>query len=258
MYIKKDRLENGVNSYASADSGAGMDVELLLLGAGERYELTESKKETAFLLFSGRALWSAGGREQQICREDMFKEGTWCLHISRGTPAVIEARSDCEIYIQKAVNPREFEPHFYTPEDVSTVEAGNHGELDGTMHRYIRTIFDYSNAPYSNMVLGEVQNLPGRWSSYPPHHHPQPEVYFFRFDKPQGFGAGFGNGEIYRTGHNQLLVIESGFHSQVCAPGYNMVYVWGIRHLDGDPWVKTRIDDEEHKWLLEESESLYK
>ena len=49
------------------------------------------------------------------------------------------------------------------------------------------------------MVLGEVVNLPGKWSSYPPHHHPQPECYFYRFDKPMGFGAGWGNGEIYET-----------------------------------------------------------
>ena len=28
-----------------------------------------------------------------------------------------------------------------------------------------------------------------------------------------------------------------------------MCYAWGIRHLDGDPWDKTRIDDPEHAWL---------
>ena len=27
----------------------------------------------------------------------------------------------------------------------------------------------------------------------------QPECYFYRFDKPMGFGAGWGNGEIYET-----------------------------------------------------------
>ena len=55
-----------------------------------------------------------------------------------------------------------------------------------------------------NMVLGEVLNHPGKWSSYPPHHHPQPEVYFYRFDYPDGFGAGFANGEIYKTRHNGM------------------------------------------------------
>ena len=102
------------------------------------------------------------------------------------------------------------------------------------------------------MVLGEVFNQPGRWSSYPPHHHPQPEVYFYRFDYPDGFGAGFANGEIYKTGHNGLSIINHGFHSQVAAPGYALCYAWGIRHLDGDPWIKTRIDDPEHSWLWKE------
>ena len=117
------------------------------------------------------------------------------------------------------------------------------------MKREIKTFFDYDNAPFSNMVLGEVLSYPGKWSSYPPHYHPQPEVYFYRFDYPKGFGAGFANGEIYKTEHNGMSIIREGFHSQVTAPGYAMCYSWGIRHLDGDPWLKTRIDDPDHEWL---------
>ena len=49
--------------------------------------------------------------------------------------------------------------------------------------------------------------------------------------------------------HNGCAVINHGFHSQTAAPGYAMCYAWGIRHLDGDPWDKTRIDDPEHAWL---------
>ena len=126
---------------------------------------------------------------------------------------------------------------------------GFNGELMGCMSREIKTFFDLDNAPFSKMVLGEVLNLPGKWSSYPPHHHPQPEVYFYRFDYPDGFGAGFANGEIFKTQHNGCAVINHGFHSQTAAPGYAMCYAWGIRHLDGDPWDKTRIDDPEHAWL---------
>ena len=113
----------------------------------------------------------------------------------------------------------------------------------------MKTFFDLDNAPFSNMVLGEVLNRPGKWSSYPPHHHPQPEVYFYRFDYPHGFGAGFANGDVYKTEQNGCAVINHGFHSQVVAPGYAMCYAWGIRHLEGDPWLKTRIDDKEHEWL---------
>ena len=95
----------------------------------------------------------------------------------------------------------------YKPEDTDTWARGNKGELMGCIKRDVRTCFDLDNAPYSNMVLGEVVNLPGKWSSYPPHHHPQPECYFYRFDKPMGFGAGWGNGKIYETHHNGLAII---------------------------------------------------
>ena len=134
----------------------------------------------------------------------------------------------------------------YAPEDTQVQHAGSNGELMGCMQREIKTLFDYENAPYSNMVLGEVLNYPGKWSSYPPHHHPQPEVYFYRFDYPDGFGASFADGEVYTSHHNGLTVINHGFHSQCAAPGYAMCYVWGIRHLKDDPWQKTRIDDKEH------------
>lgn len=107
----------------------------------------------------------------------------------------------------------------YTPDKVQVEHKGFGGELMGCMSREIKTFFDLDNAPFSKMVLGEVLNLPGKWSSYPPHHHPQPEVYFYRFDYPDGFGAGFANGEIFKTQHNGCAVINHGFHSQTAAPG---------------------------------------
>ena len=90
---------------------------------------------------------------------------------------------------------------------------GNEGELDNCIKRDVRTCYDYENAPHSNMVLGEVVNLPGKWSSYPPHAHPQPEVYFYHFEKPQGFGAGWANGKVYEIHHNGCLIITEDTHS---------------------------------------------
>jgi 5-deoxy-glucuronate isomerase len=184
-------------------------------------------------------------------RVNPFDYKAWCLHVPKGVKCGVKATEHSELYIQKSVNDGQFEPKLYTPGDTRTLKAGAKGELDGTMRRNIRTIFDYDIAPHSNMVLGEVINFPGRWSSYPPHHHPQPEVYYFRYDKPQGFGIGFANGKVYETRHNGLLLIAEKCHSQAAAPGYVLYYIWGIRHLDGNPWIKTRIDDAEHKWLLE-------
>ncbi|MCI8694935.1 MAG: 5-deoxy-glucuronate isomerase, partial [Lachnospiraceae bacterium] len=116
--------------------------------------------------------------------------------------------------------------------------------------RQVLTVFDYENAPYSNMVMGEVFHKPGCWSSYPPHFHPQPELYYYEFDKPQGFGVGFVGEECFRVEDQGCLAITPMHaHQQAAAPGYRMYYAWLIRHLEGDPWRKTRIVDPAHEWL---------
>ena len=251
MYFTKD-IQRGYNAYIDTkvdDLGTQMDVGLLVMEDGDTYVIDEAEKETAVLLFEGRVTFRYAGQVVEGDRPDCFHHEAYCLLSPRGVTIELTAHSHAELYIQQTINERDYAPVMYTPETVQVQHAGANGELMGAMRREIKTFFDYENAPFSNMVLGEVLNFPGKWSSYPPHHHPQPEVYFYRFDYPHGFGAGFSNGEIHKTGHNGCLVINNGFHSQAAAPGYAMVYAWGIRHLDGNPWQKTRIDDPEHSWL---------
>ena len=251
MYITKD-VKRGYNSYIDSskdDLGTMMDVALLVMEEGDSYEIFEKEKETAVLLFEGIMELSWGEKTVNAERPNCFEYEAYCLLAPRNTKIFLQAKAHTEVYIQQTVNEKDYDAVLYTPDTVQVQHAGANGELMGCMRREIKTFFDYDNAPFSNMVLGEVLNFPGKWSSYPPHHHPQPEVYFYRFDYPDGFGAGFANGEIFKTGHNGMAVINSGFHSQAAAPGYAMCYSWGIRHLDGDPWLKTRIDDPEHAWL---------
>ncbi len=251
MYLNKE-IKRGYNAYidtAIDDKGTQMDVGLLVMEAGDTYSIKEAEKETAVLLFQGKMELTYCCNTVVCERPDCFHYEAYCLLASCGCDITIKALDHCEIYIQQTINKTPFKSVLYTPETVQVQHAGANGELMGCMRREIKTFFDYDNAPFSNMVLGEVLNFPGKWSSYPPHHHPQPEVYFYRFDYPQGFGAGFANGEIFKTEHNGCAIINSGFHSQTAAPGYAMCYAWGIRHLDGDPWEKTRIDDKEHEWL---------
>ncbi len=251
MYLNKE-LHRGYNAYidtAEDDLGTRMDVGLLVMEAGDSYAIDDEIKETAVLLFEGNVTFRYADREVRAERPDCFRHEAYCLLAPRRTRIEILAENYAELYIQQTDNDRDYEPVMYTPETVQIQHAGNNGELMGCMRREIKTFFDYDNAPFSNMVLGEVLNYPGKWSSYPPHYHPQPEVYFYRFDYPNGFGVGFANGQVHRTGHNGCLVINEGMHSQAAAPGYAMCYSWGIRHLEGDPWLKTRIDEKEHEWL---------
>lgn len=246
-------FEEGYNEVINVDTTGKtmmMDVGILKLSAGNSFTDFQEEKETAYLLLTGKVRFSYNGVENESERASVYNEVPSCLHISKGTKVVIDAESDSEVYVQRSYCENDFSPVFYKPEDVHLGVTGK-GVLDDTMHRNVRTIFDYDNAPYSNMVLGEVISLPGRWSGYPPHNHPQPEAYYYRFDHPQGFGAGFVGENVYKLKNDSILLITPNeVHPQVTAPGYAMLTIWGIRHLDGNPWVNTRTEKPEHQWML--------
>jgi 5-deoxy-glucuronate isomerase len=163
---------------------------------------------------------------------------------------IATAVTDAEMQVQKTTNDRTFDSKFYRPEDCKDEIFGD-GVWDNTARRQCRTVFDYENAPYSNMVLGELINMPGRWTSYVPHGHDQPEVYYYRFLRPEGFGAAFIGDDVWKIQDNSALCIPGGpTHPQCAAPGFPMWYSWMIRHLDGNPW-NSRDVDPRYKWLLE-------
>ena len=100
-------------------------------------------------------------------------------------------------------------------------------------------------------MLGEVVNLPGDWSSYPPHHHAQPEIYHYRFTAPQGYGHAELGDEVFKIRQYDTLKIPAGLdHAQCAAPGYGMYYSWVIRHLPGRPYTAPEFTAE-HAWTLD-------
>ncbi len=231
-----------------------MDIYVRRCSKGEKIEFLESSNETAILLLRGevRFEWddAAAARVATGKRASPFERKPYCLHFSRNTRVDIEALADSEIIVQQTDNEKEFPAVFYTPENCLYQEFGK-GQWNGAGHRIVSTMFDLSNAPYSNMVMGEVFNQPGKWSSYPPHHHPQPELYYYQFDRPEGFGACFIGDDVFKSSDGSYAAILPGkAHQQVAAPGFTMYYVWMIRHLDGDPWDKTRIYIPEYEWLV--------
>ncbi len=228
-----------------------MNIIVRLVKKGQTVSVCDADNETAVLLTQGEVEFAWGGRRETGKRADPFEKKPYCLHVCKGTPfTVTGVAAESEIVIQQTNNDRTFDAVFYTPETCLYQEFGK-DQWNGAGYRIVSTMFDYDNAPYSNLVMGEVFNQPGCWSSYPPHHHPQPEVYYYRFDKPQGFGACFNGETPYKSTDGSFCTIHNGEdHQQVTAPGYTMYYVWMIRHIDGDPWYKTtRFVGPEHEWL---------
>ena len=258
MVIKqKEGFTEGYNPITKLDDNYKtlMDFGVLVLKKGQKYIDCE-KKEKAYLLIKGNVTFEWEGNMVEACRKSFLEENPCCLHVPSGVDIKVTSSSDdTEISVTRTDNEKSFTAKFYSQKECMSVEGGK-GQLGETSLRTIRTIFDLSNAPESNLVLGEVVHMPGRWSSYPPHHHPQPELYLYKFMPEQGFGYSEIGDRVYKVKNNDTSVITSGDHPQVCAPGYAMYYIWAIRHLENNPFNE-RIYAHEHKWLLEKGVKIW-
>jgi 5-deoxy-glucuronate isomerase len=246
-------LDKGYNPITAMDGRASemlMDFGIHSLDHGMEIVSNENL-ERAYLLLKGQVLFQWEANEQEAVRNSMFEENPWCLHVPPGAKVVIKAlTSGTEIAEQKTDNHHTFSSKLYTPDECLSEQFGA-GTLGETATRTVRTIFDDRNAPNANLVMGEVINHPGKYSSFPPHHHPQPEIYHYRFYPEKGYGHCEIGEDVFKVKHMDTAVLPGGLvHPQTTIPGYAMYYLWMIRHLEGARFAE-RIFVEEHKWLLD-------
>ena len=203
---------NGINSEML------MDIYVKKLKKGETLEIIEENNECAILLLSGDVTFKVGNEIGERCkRKNPFEKKPYAVHFCKQVKASVTANEESEILVQMTDNEKTWKSEFYNPDNCLYQEFGK-GQWNGTGHRIVSTMFDLDNAP--------------------------------QFDHPEGFGAGFEGNTPYKTENGSCLCIRGGnAHQQVTAPGYEMYYVWLIRHLDGDPWDKTRIYVPEYEWL---------
>lgn len=228
----------------------GISFGVLRLAAGASHAI-EPDGEIALLLMSGAVRIAAGDRSERFRRGSLFDEGPSCLHAPADTRIAVTADEESELTLYGTRNRRPFAPRFYRPEEVPNEHRGK-GQVGDACYRFVRTIFDRRNAdPNAELVLGEVITMPGRWSSYPPHHHPQPEIYHYRFTLPQGYGHAEIGERVFQVRQYDTIRIPAGLdHAQCAAPGYGMYYSWVIRHLPDKPYTVPDFTDE-HRWSME-------
>jgi 5-deoxy-glucuronate isomerase len=229
---------------------AGVDFGIHVFRRGERLDQALAK-ECVWVLLQGEACVALDGEEHVIRRDTLFDEAPTALHVGPNTRVWMRAQSDRVEWAFVAVtNPRNFSPRLFVPHDLEPEYRGL-GLAQGTCLRNVRLIFDRENRPESNLVVGEVINYPGRWSSYPPHHHAQPEIYHYRFNKPQGYGHGEVGEQVFKVHDFDTLRIPGmNDHAQVAAPGYAMYYLWIVRHLDDQPYEGFEFTSD-HEWVLD-------
>jgi 5-deoxy-glucuronate isomerase len=233
-----------------------MDFGILRLKAGQAHR-SGAGRERAFLLLDGSVEMAWEGRKYRVSRESLFEQSPWCLSLPAKAEATLTAgNGGAEISVHATENPRSFPVHLYTPEECRSEERGK-GTMKETSTRIVRTILEDPRDSASNLVLGEVVTFPGKWSSYPPHHHPQPEIYHYRFQLPEGFGLCQIGEEAYLLRNRDTVIIPPGaVHPHAAAPGYAMFYVWVIRHLDGARYG-TPTFVPEHKWVTDPGAKIW-
>ncbi len=236
------------------DTGIGFGI--LKLDAGATLEET-AERETAWLLLDGRLDLRVDGDEARWSRRSLFDDLPHCLHTGAGATVQMRCADAVELAVFRTANRATLPTRLYAPGDVRD-EARGMGQVHNAALRFVRTIFDDSNAdPNAELVLGEVITLPGRWSSYPPHHHPQPEIYHYRFSRPEGYGHAELGDHVLKVRHNDTVKIFAGNdHAQAAAPGYGMYYIWVIRHLPGNRYDVPTFTAE-HAWTMRDNAEVW-
>ncbi|MEW6234875.1 MAG: 5-deoxy-glucuronate isomerase [Candidatus Omnitrophota bacterium] len=236
--IQAFSLKEGWNPYQENDRDTQLDFGIYLLEPNQCYVFQSKEQETALLILKGSGRIEAGGRAESFERNSWVEQLPWAIHSPAYAAAAITASSPVEIAVVKTPNPHVFPQKIYLPDEVENEHRGK-GMLDDMSYRIVRCVFDRRNAPpEARLVLGEVVNFPGRWSSYPPHHHPQPELYYYQFEPEWGYGHGELGETVYKIRNRDLLRITGERdHSQTSAPGFTMYYLWTIRHFPDKPYT---------------------
>ena len=243
-----------VEDYTQIVNEGFIEFGILRLTKGRNFVNIEDDKETALIVLSGKCTikcdvykWKSIGE-----RNSVFEGNAYAAYIPFNYKYEISTEELVEIAICKAPSNHKSEPLLITPTDVKCKIVGK-----SNWKRKVCDIIDLDvNA--KRLLVGETFNSPGNWSSYPPHHHPQPEIYHYRFTEPQGFGhAELGDTVLKVRQFDSVKIFDGNDHAQCAAPGYGMYYSWVIRHLPGNPYTVPEFT-EEHRWTMEEGARFWR
>ena len=237
----------------AAYRGAQVQLEVLALSSGASQAFTPPPgQEGALVLVEGDVTFD-GVRAQ---RSSVFDQRATAVYLPSGSSVVAGATRDAEIVFTTTIGydleDVGEEPMVVYPDGVVVHPRGQPG--------WQRDVHDViaDTVPARHLLVGETFNEPGQWSSFPPHKHdgvdgePQlEEVYYYRFDHPEGFGfqglyEADGVAEAVFLRHGSVVGIPRGYHPVCAAPGYRLYYLWA---LVGDQRQLAMHEDPVHRWL---------
>jgi 5-deoxy-glucuronate isomerase len=238
----------------AAYRGDELQLDVVAIGPGETIRVEPpTGNEAVAVLVEGAVRWL--GTDAQ--RSSVFARRASAVYVPPAAGVDVEALGATTIALVSTtaggmVAGAGACPVVVTPDDVTVEHRGEPG--------WQRDVHDIvaGAVPAQRLLVGETFNEPGQWSSFPPHKHDgrdgEPaleEVYYYRFDRPEGFGFQ----GIYERGGNERAVFlrdgaavgfSAGFHPVCAAPGYRLYYLWA---LAGAERRLAMFEDPAHRWL---------
>ena len=240
-----------------------IEFGVLRLKEGESFQENLENKEAALIILQGKftvkakksvgATFMAPKEWKSLERKNVFEDKAHGVYLPPHSSYQVRAEREGEIAIVKSPSGLEGEARLVTPREVKVNLRGK-----GNFQRNVYDIID-SDVKAQRLLVGETINLPGNWSSYPPHKHDQDnlpseskleELYFFKLNPAQGFGIirlyDKTRDQVYVLQNNDVVLIDRGYHPVAAAPGYSLYYLW---ILAGETRTLAPNDDPQHSWV---------
>ncbi len=216
-------------------------LNIVKLKKGETFDYQVDDYETCIAPATGSVDVSVMGQQFDAVgkRNHIWEGSPEGVYVPVGAEASLTCVSDqAEIFIAGAQHNEVYEPFVVRESDIDSVQYGSD---DTKTHRKIKHILGKSSAgKVGRLLVSELFTVgAGGWSGFPPHKHDtddlptesrHDEVYNFRFNPENGFGAQFMTqpgediGEVYHIRNSSTIKIAKGYHPCVAAPGYEMYY----------------------------------
>jgi 5-deoxy-glucuronate isomerase len=216
-----------------------LGFRVLSMQPGEHIRLDTAGRETAIIVMSGTGVAEVDGEFFVLSRRGVFEEAGGLLYMPPGTSVDLRARTGWVVALGSAPASGQYPVRLITPAEVRAEIRGG-----GTARRQVNHLLA-PPLPAERLIVFEVFVPAGSWAGWPPHRHDGvegspylEETYFFRFDRPDGFGfhrnySGDGTyDETFPVGDMDCVAVPRGFHVTTAAPGHNM---WILNFLAGTP-----------------------
>jgi len=234
-----------------------VEIDMVKLADGQTKTYSETDKEYGLVILGGKCTVAGNGFNYENIgeRKTVFDGNATSVYIPRNTEFTITGVGEVSIAVAKCPSNKDHKPVLIKPEDVIAKDLGKPG-----WQRHAMFVLD-ERVEADQVYIGECWIEGGQWSSYPPHKHDDDnmpieaateEIYYFEFDKPQGFGiqkvytADRSIDETYTVENGDWVEIPRGYHPCHVAPGYRNYYLW---IMAGENRGFFMTSDPDHAWL---------